>query len=109
MSRSVLIVAAAVFLQMGLAAWQARAGVDYAKLYEARTGRKMLSRASDPHPIVMLLRPGAGEPRFFGQQKQSEPELERSRQRYTWRRNVFVIGTLLDWAALAVLLSANAR
>jgi hypothetical protein len=104
-TRSVAIVAAAVIVQMALGAWQQRAGVEYLKLYEICTGRRALYREGDPHPIMLFLRPSLGEPNVF--KKQDNAMLEQSRLRYMRRRNIFVAGTLLDWALLTLLLNVN--
>jgi hypothetical protein len=101
-----LITVAGVVIQMALAFWQGDAGFQYAKSYEARTGRRAFLSKDDPHPIMFLLRPSLGEPKLFA--KQSDAPLEASRGRYIWRRNVFIIGTLLDWTVLIVLLNINA-
>ncbi|MDQ6873317.1 MAG: hypothetical protein M3037_15140 [Gemmatimonadota bacterium] len=96
-----MILIAGVVIQLLLTHWQFRAGMDYARLYESRTGHLVLLHGIDPWRI--LLSPSLREPGFT--RVQEDPELEAMRTRYVSRRNLFIAGTLLDWLMLYLFLN----
>jgi hypothetical protein len=99
--RSWVILIAAVTVQVLLARWQIGAGMDYARLYESRTGRLVLLHGVEP--IRILLSAGLREEGFY--RVQEDPGLEAMRVRYVNRRNVFIVATLIDWLLLYALLN----
>ena len=100
-TRSWVVLVVGIVIQLVLVAWQLRAGLDYARLYESRTGRLVLLHGIQPYRI--LLSPSLREQDF--NRRQADPVLEEMRTRYVGRRNVFIVGTLLDWLMLYVFLN----